>query len=199
MTYSRDRHSRVVLAFGATFAVLCATAVRAEDADLILHHGKIVTVDEKFTIAEGLAVKGDRIVAVGTNAEVLKLAGPKTEKIDLKGKTVLPGLADSHVHPTGASVYEFDHPIPEMDTIADVLKYIGSRAAALEKGKWIVVRQVFITRLRDQRYPTRKELDQAAPDHPVLFSTGPDASVNSLALELSGIDKDYKIADGGTG
>ena len=171
----------------------------AEDADLVLHHGKIVTVDEKFTIAEGLAVKGDRILAVGMSAEVLKLAGPKTEKIDLAGKTVLPGLMDSHVHPTAASVYEFDHPVPAMETIADVLAYIGSRAAALEKGKWIVVRQVFITRLRDQRYPTRKELDLVAPDHPVLFATGPDASVNSLALKLSGIDRDYKITDGGTG
>jgi hypothetical protein len=175
------------------------TLARAQDADLVLHNGKIVTVDEKFTIAEGLAVKGDRILAVGTSAEMLKLAGPRTGKIDLKGKTVLPGLADSHVHPTAASVYEFDHPVPEMETIADVLAYIGSRAAALEKGKWIVVRQVFITRLRDQRYPTRKELDQVAPEHPVLFATGPDASVNSLALKLSGIDRDFKITDGGTG
>jgi len=187
------------LVLGALLGLSCDAQVRAQDADLILHHGKIVTVDEKFSIAEALAVKGDRIIAVGSNAEVLKLAGAKTEKIDLLGKTVLPGLADSHVHPTGASVYEFDHPIPEMDTIADVLKYIGSRAAALDKGKWIVIRQVFITRLRDQRYPTRKELDQVAPEHPVLFSTGPDASVNSLALALSGIDRDYKITDGGTG
>jgi predicted amidohydrolase YtcJ len=191
--------SQIVLFVGAILAMSWATASWADEAELILYHGKIVTVDEEFSIAEAIAVKGDRIATVGTNAEVLKLAGPKTEKIDLEGKTVLPGLADSHVHPTGASVYEFDHPIPEMDTIADVLKYISSRAAALEKGKWIVVRQVFITRLRDQRYPTRKELDQAAPEHPVLFSTGPDAAVNSLALQLSGIDRDYKITDGGTG
>ncbi len=189
----------VVFSLALAVFVMSTNAVRAQDADLVLHHGKIVTVDEKFTIAEGLAIKGDRILAVGTNAEVLKLAGPKTEQIDLKGKTVVPGLADSHVHPTAASVYEFDHPVPEMETIADVLKYIGSRAAALEKGKWIVVRQVFITRLRDQRYPTRKELDMVAPDHPVLFATGPDASANSLALTLSGIDRDFKITDGGTG
>lgn len=180
-------------------SVAGARPAPAQDVDLVLHNGKIVTVDEKFSVAQGLAVKGDRIVAVGTNAEVQKLAGPKSEKIDLKGKTVLPGLADTHVHPTDAAVYEFSHPIPEMDTIADVLAYIGSRAAALEKGQWIVVRQVFITRLRDQRYPTRKELDMVALEHPVLFATGPDASVNSLALKLSGIDKDYKITDGGTG
>ncbi|MBI3866562.1 MAG: amidohydrolase [Planctomycetia bacterium] len=171
----------------------------ADEADLILHHGKIVTVDDKFTVAEALAVKKDRILAVGGNAAVLKLAGPATRQIDLRGKTVLPGLADSHVHPTAASTYEFDHPVPEMDTIADVLKYIGGRAATVEKGEWIVVRQVFITRLRDQRYPTRKELDQVAPDHPVMFATGPDASLNSLALSKSEIDKDFQISDGGPG
>src|SRR5579872_1936314 len=174
-------------------------AAAADEADLILHNGKIVTVDERFSIVQALAVKGDRIQAVGTSADVLKLAGPKTEKLDLGGKAVLPGLADSHVHPTGASVYEFDHPVPEMETIADLLKYIGSRTSAVEKGKWIVIRQVFITRLRDQRYPTRQELDRVAPDHPVLFSTGPDAAVNSLALKLSGIDRDFKITDGGPG
>jgi predicted amidohydrolase YtcJ len=188
-----------ILAAAFATSLVDAGIAPAQDADVVLHHGKIVTVDEKFTVAEALAVKGDRILAVGTNADVLKLAGPKTEKLDLKGKTVLPGLADSHVHPTAASVYEFAHPVPEMDTIADVLKYIGSRAAALEKGNWIIVQQVFITRLRDQRYPTRKELDMVAPDHPVLFATGPDASVNSLALTLSGIDHDFKITDGGTG
>lgn len=174
-------------------------ATAADEPDLILHHGKIVTVDDRFTVAEALAVKNDRILAVGANAEILKLAGADTRQIDLKGQTVLPGLADSHTHPTGASTYEFDHPVPEMDSIADVLKYIGSRAVAVEKGQWIVIRQVFITRLRDQRYPTRQELDQVAPENPVLFSTGPDASLNSLALSKSGINRDFQITDGGPG
>ncbi len=197
----RPSAARLLFAANIVAAILSPlpTAAAADDADLILHHGKIVAVDAKFSVAQALAVKGDRILAVGTNDDILKLTGPKTETIDLAGKTVLPGLTDTHVHPTAASVYEFDHPVPEMDTIADVLKYIGARAAAVEKGKWIVIQQVFITRLRDRRYPTRKELDSVAPDHPVLFATGPDASVNSLALKLSGIDRDFKITDGGTG
>lgn len=190
-------------AWSLLLAGLCAvswpTDVRAQNADLILHRGKIVTVDSKFSIAEAFALQGERILAVGSNADILKLAGPQTRKIDLGGKTVLPGLSDSHVHATGAAMHEYDHPIPEMDTIADVLNYIKSRADSLEDGEWILVRQVFITRLRDQRYPTRKELDQVAPNNPVLFSTGPDASINSLAMKLSGIDKDYQITDGGTG
>jgi hypothetical protein len=169
------------------------------DADLIVHSGKIVTVNREFSIRQAMAIEGDRIVRVGSNEEVLKLRGPRTEVVDLGGKTVIPGLIDSHVHPTGASMHEFDHPIPEMETMQDVLDYIKSRADVLGDGQWIQVRQVFITRLREQRYPTREELDRVAPDNPVIFSTGPDASLNSLALKLSGIDKDFKVTDGGPG
>jgi hypothetical protein len=195
-----DRRTSRLFRFAfLSIAFAVPQTIRGQDADLVLHGGKVVTVDARFTIVEGLAVKGDRILAAGSSADMLKLAGPGAARIDLAGRTLLPGLADSHVHPSGASMHEFDHPIPEMDTIADVLEYIRSRAAALEAGQWIVVRQVFITRLRDQRYPTRPELDQVAPKNPVLFSTGPDASVNSLALALSGIDKDFRITDGGTG
>jgi predicted amidohydrolase YtcJ len=167
--------------------------------DLILHNGKIVTVDESFTTAQAIAVRGDRIQDVGDNDRIRRLAGPATVQIDLQGRTVIPGLCDSHVHAPAASMYEFDHPIPEMDTVADVLKYVASRAQLLPEGNWIIVRQVFITRLRDQRYPTRKELDAVAPKHPVMFSTGPDCVCNSLALTLSGIDRDFQITDGQSG
>ncbi len=179
---------------------LWSSCLRAADApDLILHHGQIVTVDAQFRIAEALAVKGDRVTAVGTNDEIQKLAKAETKVIDLKGQMVLPGLCDSHTHPTGASMHEWDHNIPDMETIADVLEYIRQRTTIVPAGDWISVRQVFVTRLRDQRFPTRKELDQVAPEHPVLFSTGPDAAANSLALKLSNIDKDTKITDGQPG
>jgi predicted amidohydrolase YtcJ len=179
--------------------VLGAGTLFAQEADVVLHNGKIVTVDEDFSLAEAIAVAGEQILAVGTNDDVLKLAGPETKKIDLEGRTVLPGLCDSHVHATGASMYEFDHPIPQMETIADVLDYIRSRAEAVEDGKWIVVQQVFITRLREQRYPTRAELDEVAPNNPVYFRTGPDAALNSLALREAGIDKDFQVPEGESG
>ena len=171
----------------------------ADPADLIVHHAKVVTVDPQFRIVEAIAVRGERIVAVGEDKEILKLAGPKTKVFDLEGRTVLPGLMDSHTHPTGAAMYEFDHPVPEMETIADVLKYIEQRAKLADEGDWITISQVFVTRLRDQRFPNRNELDQVAPKNPVLFATGPDGAVNSLALTLSGIDKDFKITDGQPG
>ena len=188
-----------------SFILLCgaflglAFAAAAEPPDLVVHNAKVVTVDANFRIAQALAVKGDRIVAVGTNEEVLKLAGPETQRLDLGGKTVLPGLIDSHSHPPSAAVFEFDHEVPNMESIGDVLAYVKARAAALPEGDWIGISQVFVTRLRERRFPTRAELDAAAPKHPVVFRTGPDAALNSLALKLSGIDRDFKVTDGKPG
>jgi predicted amidohydrolase YtcJ len=181
----------------ALIAGMPPLAGAAEPPDLILHHGKIVTVDREFSIREAIAIRGEQIVAVGTNDEVLATKGEATRLVDLAGKIVLPGLIDSHVHATGAAMHEFDHPVPDMETIADVLAYIKSRAAALPAGSWISVRQVFITRLKEQRYPTRSELDAVAPNHPVVFSTGPDAMLNSLALAESGIDKSFEVTGAG--
>ena len=184
---------------GLAFLV-CLSSINCfadEPADVILHHGKIVTVNQDFAVAESLAIRGERIIAVGTNTDVLKLKGAATELIDLGGKMVLPGLMDSHTHPSGAAMHEFDHPIPEMETIEDVLAYVRARAAALPEGKWISISQVFITRLQEPRYPTRQELDAAAPKHPVVFSTGPDSMCTSLALEKSGIGKDFQVTGSG--
>ncbi|HZT32080.1 MAG TPA: amidohydrolase [Bryobacteraceae bacterium] len=182
----------VVLAAGVA-SLACR---RSPQADLVVHHGKIVTVDPGFRIAEAMAIRGDRILATGSDSEMLALAAPDARRIDLAGRTVLPGLTDSHLHAVGAAMYEFDHPVPDMETIADVLGYIQARAAAVPKGEWIHLSQVFITRLKEQRYPTRQELDRVAPAHPVVFSTGPDASLNSLALKRSGIDRNFQPGDG---
>lgn len=180
---------RIIFSFVFVFLFFAAPAAPQDAADLILHSGKVVTADAEFSIAEAIAVRDGRIESVGTTSEIMQLSGPNTQSIDLDGKTVLPGLIDSHVHAIDASMVEFDHPIPSLESIADVLDYIKQRTAVVPEGDWIVLRQVFITRLREQRYPTKAELDRVAPKHPVAFRTGPDASVNSLALELSGIDK----------
>ena len=164
-----------------------------------MHHGRIVTVDRAFSIAEAMAVREGRILRVGSDGDVLALKGPNTEMVDLAGKMVLPGLIDSHAHPLAASLVEFDHPIPQMDSVSDVLDYFAARARAVPEGQWLTLRQVFITRLREQRYPTRTELDRAAPKHPVVFATGPDAMFNSLGLRRNSIDRNYRIPDGGPG
>ncbi|MDZ4402972.1 amidohydrolase [Prosthecobacter sp.] len=179
-------------------AVFAFTSLHAAPS-LILHHGKVITVDQAFRIAEAVAIDANgRITAVGTNDEVLALKADSTQLLDLGGKTLLPGLMDSHVHP-GAAMTEFDHEIPTMETIADVLAYIATRVKASQPGELILVRQIFITRLEEKRYPTRAELDRIAPNNPVVFSTGPDSMLNSLALKLGGYSRDFKVPEGSAG
>ncbi|MCX6621434.1 MAG: amidohydrolase [Acidobacteria bacterium] len=180
-------------------ALSAISSVWAQPADLILTNGKIVTVDSKFRIVDAAAVRAGRFLAVGSREEVSRLSGPKTRLLDLKGKVVLPGLIDSHAHSADASMYEWDHPVPQMETVADVLAYIRSRAEVTKPGDWIVLTQVFITRLRDQRFPTKTELDAAAPRNPVYFGTGPDASVNSLALQRNHVDGKFQVPAGESG
>ena len=118
----------------ASAGIFAPAAVHGQESDLILHHGKVVTVDREFTISQALAVKGDRLVSVGTDQDVMKTRGPNTMVIDLAGKMVLPGLIDSHTHPSDACLTEFDHPVPEMETISDVLNYIRARAGPSGSG-----------------------------------------------------------------
>ena len=176
--------------------VATSVEVSAQEADLILTGGKVITVNPANSVVEAMAIKGKKILRVGTDAEVLQTHGPNTTVVDLEGKTIMPGIIDSHTHAVWASVAEFDHRIPEMRTISDVLDYVRKRAEAKDDGEWIVVAQVFLTRLEERRYPTREELDGAAPNNPVFFRTGPDASLNTLALERFGIDEDYEAPEG---
>jgi hypothetical protein len=169
--------------------LLLPSAVLAE-ADLIIHHAKVVTVDAKSSIAEAVAIQDGKIVAVGEDAEVFKLKGPKTRVIDADGKMVLPGLMDSHSHPVGAALSEWKAPLPDPRSLKEVFAYIRKQAETTPEGNWIVLRYAFPTRLDDARFPTKAELDEAAPRHPVLYHAGPAGIVNSLALKVSGITKD---------
>ncbi|HEY3787249.1 MAG TPA: amidohydrolase, partial [Urbifossiella sp.] len=177
-------------ALSFTLSFLLPLVAAAADADLIVHHAKIVTVDVKFSIAEAMAVKDGRIVAVGSNAEVLKFKGPTTKLLDAGGKTVLPGLYDSHTHPVGAATSELGEAIPDLRSIPEVQAYIKKRAAELPAERWIVIRYAFPTRLKEARFPTKAELDSVSPNHPVLFHAGPAGITNSMGLKISGITRD---------
>jgi predicted amidohydrolase YtcJ len=178
--------------FVALALLALAPVARAEDADLIVHNGKVLTVDAKFATAEAVAVRGAKVVAVGTSADVLKMKGAKTRVIDAGGNTVMPGLYDSHTHPTGAAASEVGDPIPDLRSLPEVFAFIKKRAGELPEGKWIVIRYAFPTRLKEARFPTKAELDAVAPKHPVLYHAGPAGVANSKALEVSGVTKDTK-------
>lgn len=170
--------------------VFSAASLIAADADLILHGGKILTVDRSFSIVEAVAVKDGRIVAVGPSAVVLdRERGPKTQVIDLKGRTVLPGLTDAHVHPLGAALSEYNTPFAVLRSFDDIRTYIRRQAVTTPKGQWIEVPKTFPGRLAEMRMPDRTVLDAAA-DHPVFYDASYASAVNSFALKMSGITRD---------
>ncbi len=169
--------------------IVAAGLLPAADADLILHNGKIVTVDRDFSVRQAVAIKGNRIVKTGPDQEVLAERGPHTQVMDLQGRTVLPGLIDSHLHPLEAGLSEFRRPLPHLDSIEAVRGYVRERMAKTPKGHWIVVPRTFPTRLRDLRMPTRADLD-VATEHPVYFDASYVVILNSLALRKCGIGRD---------
>jgi predicted amidohydrolase YtcJ len=184
-----------MLRIALLFATLAAS-LAAADADLILDHGKIVTVDSHFSIRQALAIQGGKITALGSDREVLAQRGPNTQVIDLQGRTVLPGLIDSHVHALGAGLSEFRGKLPPLDSFAAVQAYLREQASKIPKGQWIIVPRTFPTRLKELRMPTRDVLDVVS-DHPVMFDASYVVILNSLGLKVSGITRDTPNPPGG--
>ncbi len=149
-------------------------------ADIVLVNGKVVTVDERDTIAEAVAIKHGRIVKVGTSGEVQELAGDNTEIIDLNGRAVLPGLTDAHVHmiqggtraldPRKLDCRDFYH--PEIKSIGDIVSRIGKHARNIPKGDWVIAigSPMADFRFIEGRYPSRVDMDKATTDHPAFIS-----------------------------
>jgi predicted amidohydrolase YtcJ len=156
-------------------------------ADLLIRDANVLTVDAQFSRAEGVAVRGDRIVLVGTNRQVEALIGPGTRVIEGKGRTVLPGLYDSHVHSYRASLSEFAAPAPVLTSLEAAFRYIREKVATQPPGTWIILERVYPTRMKEGRLPTKAELDSAAPNHPVYWNCGPVSMANSKALQMSDI------------
>jgi predicted amidohydrolase YtcJ len=168
-------------------ACCCTSLAAGRPADLILHNARVVVNDVKFRTVQAVAVRDGRVLAVGDDKTILALKGPRTTLIDAKSRMVLPGLYDSHVHPLGVVTTELADPPPVLRSLRDAFAHVRKLARTTPKGEWIVVRYAFPTRLDEARFPTRKELDAVAPDHPVFFHAGPAAMVNSQALAVSKI------------
>ncbi|NND34056.1 MAG: amidohydrolase [Saprospiraceae bacterium] len=166
------------------FAISCNSP--GLPVDVILHSGKIITVDEKNTIAEAIAIKDGNFLAIGNNAEIRGSYHAK-QTIDLKGLTVIPGIIEGHVHPISASTSEHFEEIPEVKSIAELLEWVAMQAEKKPEGSWINHPKFFATRLLEMRQPTLAELDEVAPDHPVFLDGSYGGMVNSAALSASGI------------
>ena len=142
-------------------------------ATLALINGKIVTVDPDDTVHEAVAVRGNKILAVGSVEDIKGWVGPETEVVELGGKSVLPGFIDSHVHLVGAGRLavkaEKEVDIKYCDSVDEVLEKIRERAKATLKGEWVIGWGYLWSRFEEKRAPYARELDEVAPHNPVLL------------------------------
>ena len=163
----------------------------AEAVDLIVVNGNIYTANEKQPRAEAFAVKDQRIAFVGSTADVQKLGSAKTRVIDLGGKTVVPGLTDSHCHIFGIGEREMRLNLEGTNSLRDFLAKVKERVAQTEKGKWITGRGWIETFWKPPQFPSRQDLDKIAPDNPVFLTRadGHASVVNSAALKIAEIDR----------
>jgi predicted amidohydrolase YtcJ len=187
--------------------VVCAipamTYAQTAPADIVLLNGNVLTVDANDRVAQAVAIRGARIVAVGTNAEIAALIGASTRRIDLQGLTVTPGLLDAHVHFASGGVsrlFVLDLSFPEVRSIADAVAKVAARVASATPGEWIEGRGWDEGKLTERRYILAADLDAVSPNNPVYLThtTGHYVALNSMALRLSGITKDTRDPPGGT-
>lgn len=176
--------------FFLPFFILILSACKVtHPADMILLNGKIVTVDDNFRIVEAVAITQDMIIDAGSSSRIKKFSGKNTKIIDLKGKTVIPGLNESHLHPELAFLSEIDEEIPDVHSIAELLDWIKEQTTIKEKDQWIIFPKFFATRLLELRSPTLTEMDEVAPFHPVFLDGTYGGMINSAAMKASGISK----------
>lgn len=174
-----------------------ASAQAPAPADLVVLNGKVLTVDPGFRVVEAVAVRGGVFVLVGTNEAARKLVGKATRVIDAGAKSVVPGLIDSHVHALGVAESESRGAFRELQTIAEIQEWIRAESGRRPAGQWIWAPRMYPTRVRERRFPTRAELDAAAPRHPVVIDGAYALVLNSAALQAAGIGASTPAPEGG--
>ncbi len=174
----------------------------AAPADVVVWNAKVVTVDAGFSRAQAVAIRDGVFTAVGTNEDVKKLIGGQTRVIDAKGKTVVPGLIETHVHATGAARGEVTQPFVQLHSIGEIQDWVRARAKEAPAGSWIQLPRVDVTRIREGRLPTRADLDAAAPNHPAVYTWDYGGLtqvqvLNSAAIKAAGLTKATPAPEGG--
>src|SRR6185436_5500607 len=188
-------HARLLLIL--PLALAGALRSQTPPADLVLANGTVITVDPQDTVAQAVAIRGSKIVFVGSTAAAQAFVGDKTQVVDLAGRTATPGLIDTHVH--------FSEPADTLDlgdarSMEEVIARVRARVARVKPGEWVRGGGWDEGKLTERRYITAADLDKAAPDNPVYLThtTGHYGVANSLALKLSGVTKETQDPPGGT-
>lgn len=182
----------VQLAFGSVTA-------RADQADIVFTNGNIYTVNDKQPRAEAIAVRGGRIVFVGTNKAAKAFVSKTSKVVDLKGATVVPGMTDAHYHLMGVGTREVTLNLEGTTTLDMFLAKVKERVDKTTAGKWVTGRGWIETFWKPQVFPTRQDLDRISPNNPVVLTRadGHAAIANSAALKIAGVDKSTPNPFGG--
>ncbi len=189
------------------FAIILSAALlsfafvspKVESADLVFRNANIYTVNERQPRAEAIAIKGNRIVFVGSNSDAKKYEGKATRVVDLQGKTVLPGLTDAHNHLIGIGAREMTLNLEGTTSLEDFLSKVKARVDKAKPGEWITGRGWIETFWKPPVFPTRQDLDKVAPNNPVFLdrADGHGAIVNSAALKIASVDRSTQNPFGG--
>ena len=168
-------------------------------ADIVFRNGNVYTANDKAPRAQAIAVKGDRIVFVGSNEAAQKFVGANTRVVDLKGNTVLPGFTDSHQHLSGVGQREMTLNLEGTTSLDDLLGKLKARVDQAKPGEWVTGRGWIETHWQPPVFPTRWDLDKVSPNNPVILgrADGHGAVANSAALKLAGVDKNTPNPFGG--
>jgi predicted amidohydrolase YtcJ len=183
---------------GAAPAVAQQTDLNAPD--LVLINGKVLTLDERSTVTEAVALRDGKILATGSSASIKSLAGARTRVLDVSGKTVIPGLIDTHAHFKAAGLGDYVVTMGRAKTVAEALEAIRAFVAKKKPGEWIVGGAWHPpSQLAEKRYLTRQEIDSVAPNNPVYLRTvGHFSMANTMALQKVGVDKTTADPSGGS-
>src|SRR2546426_262569 len=181
------------------FSVPVATNPPAPPADIVFKNGNIYTVNQRAPHAEAIAIEGDRIVLVGSNAAAQKLIGRSTRVVDLHGATVVPGMTDAHHHLEGVGFREMTLNLEGVTSLEDFLAKVKARVDQTKPGEWVTGRGWIETFWQPPVFPTRWDLDKVAPNNPVILqrADGHGTVVNSAALKIAGITRDTPSPFGG--
>ena len=185
---------------GPLVMISCTNNKSISAPEIILHNSNVITSNPAQPYAQALALSNGKVIAVGSDREILALANGSTKKLDIGGKTITPGFIDAHSHPGSSGRSHLRQVDCDLRTIEAIKKAIKEKADVTKPGDWVRGFKYDDTKTTEGRYITRYDLDEIAPDHPVLITHrgGHTAYVNSKALELGGIDRETKDPEGGS-
>ena len=185
--------------FLASLSPLVMLPFSQQTIDLILYNANIITINPNQPIAQAIAISSDKIIALGTNQSILKLATGFTKKINISGKTIVPGFIDSHSHPASSGRAHLRNVDCDLRSILAIKNAIYERTKNTPQGQWVEGFKYDDTKTSEKRFINIQDLDEVSPNHPVIIRHrgGHTAYVNSMALSLGGIDRNTTDPVGG--